>query len=72
MKVTIDIAPGNLVTHYGKRPYKMPTQCPICGEAMRLKEMNTGTCDRDPYYFKFVCSCCETEIITEADEEKKK
>ena len=30
--------------------------------------MNNGTCDEDPFYFRIVCSCCGTEIITEADE----
>jgi len=32
MEITINIAAGNLVTHRGKRPFKMPKQCPICGE----------------------------------------
>lgn len=72
MEITINIAAGNLVTHRGKRPFKMPKQCPICGEDMRLKQMNNGTCNEDPYYFRFVCSCCDTEIITEADEADKK
>ena len=67
MEITINIASGNLVTHRGKRPFKMPKQCPICGEAMRLKTMNNGTCNEDPYYFRFECSCCGTEIISEAD-----
>lgn len=71
MEITINIAPGNLVTHRGKRPFKIPKQCPICGEAMRLKKINNGTCDQDPYFFRFVCSCCDTEIITEVDETEK-
>lgn len=72
MNITIDIAPRKLVTHRGKRPFNMPKQCPICGEAMRLKQMNNGTCTRDPYYFEFVCSCCYTKIITEAEEAEEK
>lgn len=68
MEIKISITRGNLVTHYGKRPFRLPSQCPICGEAMRLKNMNNGTCDEDPYYFEIVCSCCKTMIIAEADE----
>jgi len=71
MEITISIAPGKLVTHCGKRPFNMPPHCPICGEAMRLKEMTNGPCDKDPYYFRFECPCCETEVITEADEADK-
>lgn len=70
MEISIKISHGNLVTHHGKRPFKLPNQCPICGEAMRLKHMNAGTCDEDPYHFEIVCSCCGTSIITEADEKE--
>lgn len=68
MEISIKISHGILVTHFGKRPFKLPNQCPVCGEAMRLNNMNNGTCDKDPYYFEIVCSCCKTRIITEADE----
>ena len=68
MDITIKVSHGDLVTHRGKRPFKLPKQCPICGETMRLKQMHNGTCDEDPFYFRIVCSCCGTEITTEADE----
>lgn len=64
MEIKISITSGNLVTHYGKRPFRLPSQCPVCGEAMRLSHMDSGT----PYSFKLECSCCFTEISIEADE----
>lgn len=68
MKITINVTDGKLVTHHGKQPFKLPNLCPICGHTMRLKEVNNGTTNEDPYYFEITCSLCRTSIITEADE----
>ena len=70
MKIEISIMPDKMVTARGKKPFTGVVKCPICGEVMRLTELNSGTSNLDPYYFHYECKECETEVQVYATEKR--
>ena len=71
MKISISVLHDKLVTAKGGKPFTGIVNCPICNEQMKLKNMNSGISDLDPYYFHYECGVCDTEVKVYATEETK-
>jgi ssDNA-binding Zn-finger/Zn-ribbon topoisomerase 1 len=63
VKIEIDIVPEKLVTKRGEVKFDPASIiCPVCGEKMRLLDMNN---DGYEYDFKYECPKCESDILIE-------